>query len=243
MQRYFVKEFDRQGFIMPKDDLYHMKKVMRMKNGDLITCIDNDQQVYLCKIKDIETGSIEVVETTDQNCELGVDVTLIYALPKSDKFEFVLQKACELGVNRVVPLKSMRSIIKTDQKTFMKKYPRFEKILKEAAEQSYRNRIPEITPLITLKEIEPYLSQHNIVAYEERAKENEMSLLKEVLSKIHIGDTITIIVGCEGGFDPQEIEYLESIGVQSCSLGKRILRSETAPLYLLSAISYAVELK
>ena len=97
--------------------------------------------------------------------------------------------------------------------------------------------------MIDLKEVKDYLGMHNIVAYEEKAKENELSLFKQVLSNVHIGDTITIIVGCEGGFDEDEIELLEQMGVQACSLGKRILRSETAPLYMLSSISYAIELK
>lgn len=243
MQRYFVENFNENGFKMSSYDLHHIKKVMRMKNGDNIICINESRQVFLCRIVNIEDGMVEVVEKINQNCELGVSVTLIYALPKSDKFEFVLQKACELGVDRIVPLKSARSIIKTDTKSFMKKYDRFHKILKEAAEQSYRNHIPELMPLISLKEVGAYLGNHNLVAYEEKAKQNEMSLLKEVLSKVTIGDTITIIVGCEGGFEESEIAYLESLNVQACSLGKRILRSETAPLYLLSAISYAVELK
>ncbi len=243
MQRYFVEKFDENGFIIDKDDQHHIKKVMRMHDGDQIICIDNNQRVFLCEIKDIETGEIKVIEKLDTNCELPVEVNLIYALPKSDKFEFVLQKACELGVTRVIPLMSKRSIIKTNRETFSKKYPRFQKILKEAAEQSYRNRIPEIEPLIKLSEVKDYLGNYNIVAYEENAKQNEMSNLKQVLSQVENGDTITIIVGCEGGFEQSEIDELEKIGVTSCSLGKRILRSETAPLYLLSAIGYALELK
>lgn len=243
MQRYFVENMEKDEFIIGKEDHHHIKKVMRMKNDDEIICINKKREVYLCQIEDIESGKIRVLSLLNQDCELPVSVTLIYALPKSDKFEFVLQKATELGVDRIVPLKTRRSIIKTDRKTFHKKYERFNKILKEAAEQSYRNHIPKISELIDLKEVKDYLGMHNIVAYEEKAKENELSLFKQVLSNVHIGDTITIIVGCEGGFDEDEIELLEQMGVQACSLGKRILRSETAPLYMLSSISYAIELK
>ncbi|MFQ9922482.1 MAG: RsmE family RNA methyltransferase [Beduini sp.] len=242
MQRYFVKNFDESQFIIEKEDHHHMKKVMRMHDGDEIVCINEKQQVFLCRIMNIEIGRIEVMEELMQDCELPVKVNLIYALPKSDKFEFVLQKACELGVTCIIPLLSKRCIVKTDRETFNKKYQRFNKILKEAAEQSYRNQIPKIAPLIKLSEVASYLGDHNLVAYEENAKQNEMSRLKEVLSQVHNGDTITIIVGCEGGFEQSEIDELEKMGVVPCSLGKRILRSETAPLYLLSAIGYALEL-
>lgn len=243
MQRYFVETFDVNGFIMPSDDLHHIKKVMRNKNGDKIICIDSNEQVYLCEIENIETGTIKVIENLHENHELGVKVNLIYSLPKGDKFEFVLQKACELGVDCIIPLLSKRSIIKTDVQKLSKKYDRYHKILKEAAEQSYRNKIPEIKPLIKLSEVKNYLSDYNLVAYEESAKNNEMCELKKTLSMLKKGQSITIIVGCEGGFDQEEIDELEKIGVKACSLGKRILRSETAPLYMLSAISYAVELE
>lgn len=242
MQRYFVNEFNESGFYINKEDLHHIKKVMRMKNGEQVKCI-YDQKVYLCEIEEIDSGRMIVVEQLDQDCELPVEVTLIYALPKSDKFEFVLQKACELGVSKVVPLLSKRSIIKTDQKTFSKKYERFNKILKEAAEQSYRNKIPSIEPLISLKQVSQYLGDYTMVAYEQKAKDNELSDFKAYLNKIKKGDRLTIIVGCEGGFEQSEIDELENMGVIPCSLGKRILRSETAPLYMLSAISFAVELK
>lgn len=242
MQRYFVDSLNLEGFIMPKDDIHHIKKVMRQKNGDQIICL-HDCQTYLCEIIDIETGEVKPVKQLDENNELPVKVNLIYALPKKDKFEWVLQKACELGVDTIIPLYSKRCVVKTNEKEFSKKYDRFNKILKEAAEQSYRNKIPELKPLITLSQVSNYLGDCNLVAYEENAKSGEIGVLKSELNSLHPGNTITIVVGCEGGFDQSEIDTMMAVGFKPCSLGKRILRSETAPLYFLSAISYAIELK
>lgn len=243
MQRYFIKEDlkDKQQFIIESEDLHHIKKVMRQKNGDAIICIDLTGENYHCHIKDIESGLIAIDDNFMNDSELDIEVTLIYALPKGDKFEFVLQKATELGVTRIVPLVTNRCVVKMDKERFAKKKPRFLKIVKEASEQSYRNHIPSISDMITLKEIEPYISQHALVAYEETAKLKEHGNFHTVLSKLKAHDRLTIIVGSEGGFDQEEIHMLENMGVLSCSLGKRILRSETAPLYMLSVIGYSRE--
>ena len=245
MQRYFVeKQLNiNDEFIIDKDDLHHISKVMRNKNGDAITCIDENQTNYLCTILDINEGIIKCEEILDINNELDVDITLIYALPKGDKFDLVLQKACELGVKQIVPLITSRCVVKTNHEKFSKKLPRYQKILKEASEQSIRNIVPKIHNVIKLKEIDKYLSKHNLVAYEEIAKQNQHGQLYQTINALKPNDTITIIVGSEGGFDQNEIDYLNSKGVLSCSLGKRILRSETAPLYMISVIGYSREVK
>lgn len=242
MQRYFIDEECIDGNLIQIDSYNHkhMSKVMRYRNGDQVTCIMPDSFTYIYKIKDIENGILERVEKIEEDHELDVDVTLIYGLVKSDKFEFVLQKSTELGVKRIVPFLSKRSIIKTDEKTFAKKRERYCKILKEASEQSYRQIIPELTPLITHKELKNYLSDVNLVAYEESSKQGEHSSFYKALNQdFH---SMTIIVGPEGGFEQSEIDEMKKLGIQECSLGKRILRSETAPLYMLSVIGYNREL-
>lgn len=244
MQRYFINKnlTNEQDLALLENDLHHLKTVMRSKNGDEIICIDANGQVYLCSIDDIEKGLIKVVRKIDENNELDVEVTLIYALPKGDKFEVVLQKATELGVSRIVPMLTQRCVIKSDDKKFAKKIIRYEKILKEAAQQSRRNKIPKINNIIKLNDINKYLGNYNIVAYEQTAKAGKHMALKQCLDKLKSGDKITVIVGSEGGFDQTEIEVMESYGIEACSLGKRILRSETAPLYLLSVIGYTREI-
>lgn len=242
MQRYFININlnEVSEFELESDQKKHVEKVMRCRNGDEVICIDSSSHVYLCEIIDVHNGVLIPKELLNEDQELDVDITLIYGLPKSDKFEFVLQKATELGVSRVVPFLSKRSIIKTDKKTFSKKYDRFHRIVKEAAEQSYRLKIPSIEELITMKELDRYLSDVNLVAYEEASKQGEKSNMYKALSSDY--KSITIIVGPEGGFDQSEIDYMKSLGIVECSLGKRILRSETAPLYMLSVIGYTREL-
>ncbi len=243
MQRYFIDEKCIEDNLIYIDDYNykHMAKVMRYRNGDQVVCILPNHQTYLYEIADIDKGILKQVNQIDEDHELDVDVTLIYGLPKSDKFEFVLQKATELGVKRIVPFLSKRSIIKTDKDTFSKKEERYKKILKEASEQSYRQCIPELMPLAKIKELQQYLSDINLVAYEESSKQGEHSTFYNALHSDY--KSITIIVGPEGGFDQSEIDMMKTMGIKECSLGKRILRSETAPLYMLSVIGYSRELK
>lgn len=243
MQKYFINHELQlnQSFIIDIDDQHHIEKVMRNRNGDHIICVDTNHIQYLCTIESVSEGKIQAIEKLDINNELDIEVTLIYALPKGDKFEFVLQKACELGVSHIIPLQSKRCVVKMTKEKFEKKLSRYQKILKEASEQSGRNCIPDIYPVITLKEIKNYLQDYNLVAYEETAKAHQHGQLFETLNQLQTGDHLVIIVGCEGGFDALEIEVLNQMGVKCCSLGKRILRSETAPLYLLSVIGYSRE--
>ena len=244
MQRYFINDdlTNKDSLTLPSDDLYHLKTVMRSKNDDKIICIDITGQVYICVIENVETGLIKILEKSNENNELDIDITLIYALPKGDKFELVLQKATELGVSKIVPFMSRRCVVKSDKNKFSKKLIRYKKILKEAAQQSRRNIIPEIENLIKLDEINEYLGDCNLVAYEEKSKDNEDFVLKQCLMQLQPGNKMTIIVGSEGGFDLEEIAIMEAMGIKACSLGKRILRSETAPLYLLSVIGFSREI-
>ena len=242
MQRYFIDEncISDQYITIDAYNHKHMQRVMRYKNKDQVICLLPNHQTYLYEIENIEQGLLKQVKQIDEDHELDVDVTLIYGLPKSDKFEFVLQKATELGVKRVVPFLSKRSIIKLDHQSFEKKRERYTRILKEASEQSYRQMIPELTALSTLKDISCYLSDINLVAYEEVSKQGKHAQFYQSLHQDY--QSITIIVGPEGGFDQSEIDEMKKMGIKECSLGKRILRSETAPLYMLSVIGYSREL-
>ena len=230
MQRYFIKNNYRQNDIIIADDsMYkHMTQVMRMEKGEHVICIDEDKHVFLCEIIDLKQGLLQIKEELQENNELDVDVTLVYGLPKSDKFEFVIQKATELGVTRIVPLRASRSIVKMDETRFNKKKERFVRIAQE------------ITPPIQLSQLKDYLSEVNVVAYEEESKNGEHHAFTKALDALHT--SITIIVGPEGGFDLQEVEKMQAMGVVPCSIGNRILRSETAPLYMLSVIGYRREL-
>ena len=242
MQRYFIDENCIQDNYIMIDDYNHkhMQRVMRYHNGDQVVCILPSGKTYIYEIIDIVIGKLQQKEELNEAHELDVFVTLVYGLPKNDKFELVLQKATELGVHRIVPFLSKRSIIKTDAKTFTKKTERYQRILKEASEQSYRQVIPELMPLMTINDLSLYLSDINLVAYEESSKQGEHAHFAQALLSTY--QSITIIVGPEGGFDESEIAQMVKLDIVPCSLGKRILRSETAPLYMLSVIGYTREL-
>lgn len=245
MQRYFIanKDIDNQIIHINKDDYFHMHKVMRMKSGAKVTCVDEDEQVYLCVLKDENKPELSIIEKICENHELDICVRLIYGLPKLDKFEYVIQKCTELGVSEIVPFLCERSLIRTDEARFTKKMQRYEKIVKEASEQAQRQKLVRIYPPMHLDEILSLKADHCLVAYEEASRQGECQNFEACLRQIKKGEILNLVVGPEGGFDAKEIAILNANGYQSCSLGKRILRSETAPLYMMSVIGFYRELK
>ena len=146
MQKYFINENIElnKSFKIESSDQHHIEKVMRNKNGDQIICVDLKHIQYLCSIENVQEGTILPIEKLDINNELDVEVTLVYALPKGDKFEFVLQKACELGVHHIIPLSSKRCVVKLTKDKFNKKLPRYQKILKEAG-INFDTRVKDLT--------------------------------------------------------------------------------------------------
>ena len=238
MQRYFVTEQLNKGqqLSLNKDDFFHLKKVMRHKNNDQVIVVDNRGRNFLTSIEDIDNNGLRIEKEIENDSELDVEVTLIYALAKGEKFDMVLQKATELGVSRIVPLMTSRCVVRLDQEKFNKKRERYEKILKEASEQSHRNFIPVLDDLITVDQIGKYQGDYNLVAYEQTAKDKIHGGFKEVLHALEPGQSINVIVGSEGGLAPEEVAFFNEHNYRNISLGKRILRSETAPLYILSAI-------
>lgn len=238
MQQYFAKNKINNNFILEEQDNFHIEKVMRMKSGDNVYVSYNDK-IYESEIEFIK-GKLNVrcLRETNVNNEIDCNVTLIYGLPKGDKFEFVVQKACELGVSSIVPFSANRSVSVISKDKEVKKLERWNKIAKEACEQSKRNKLVKIEKVCDLENILSYKSKLNLIAYEDVSAEG-CNKLYSLLSKRY--DSITLVVGPEGGFEEREVNYLLENGFEVVSLGKRILRSETAPLFLLSVISYMYE--
>ena len=236
MQRYFA-EIKNNNVILSQDDIFHITKVMRGKIGDHIEVVDKDNhQVYLAVIESINPTVIKVQEPILNNAELDKIVTLFFALAKSDKIEFVIQKATELGAKKVVLFQGKRSVVKFSNEDFNRKLNRYNAIAKEASEQCHRQYIPEIFYIDNLKKIEEHLCDENLFAYElEATKSNLIDELDKTAK------SVSIIIGPEGGFDESEAEYLTSLKFKPVSLGKRILRCETAAVYALSVISYLLE--
>lgn|SRR5690606_23869481 len=245
MQRYFVNQMNKEEATITGDDVHHITRVMRMSVGDPIYCCYNGR-VALCAITEITNDTVlaNVVEWVENTSELPIKVCIASGLPKGDKLEYVIQKGTELGAIEFVPFVAERSIVKWDEKKGHKKVERFGKIAKEAAEQSHRATVPTITKPLSFRELLSYSRSYTykIVAYEEDAKRGERSNLAKVLSKAKHGDSLFVVIGPEGGLTEKEVSTLIENDFISASFGPRILRTETAPLYVLSAVSYHFEL-
>ena len=237
MQRYFINQVIQSvGEIIsvPKEQEHHMVKVMRMNIEECCEIVDEKEELYIAKLIQISPLELVIEEHKEQQVELPIDVTIFVGLSKGDKLEKIVQKATELGVH----------MVKWTKDKSQKKIERLQKIAQEAAEQSHRLHVPKVLDLMTLKESVVLAKQSTkaLVAFEEVAKEGEAAVFVQTLTLLQKGDSIAFYFGPEGGFDLQEIEYLNSQEVHSCALGPRILRAETAPMYALAAVSYHFEL-
>lgn len=240
MFRFFIDESniidDNFIEIVEKEDFHHGKNVLRLKVGEKLELI-SEANKYINEITEIKSDSIltKILEKTELKNK-DVSIKLYQGMPKSDKFELIIQKSVELGVDEIVPFESERTIVKFKAKSYNKKQERYEKIIKAAAMQSKRNSIPKIDFPINLNEIELEDGELGILAYEE----SDLPI-REVLKNLNEYNKISIAIGPEGGFSKNEVDNLVSKGFNSVLLGERILRTETASLNLLSIIGYELE--
>ncbi len=246
MQRYFIENLENQCEVtISGDDFHHMTRVMRMNSGDTFYGVI-DKKTAIVKIESILDKALtgRIIDWVEETKELPIQVTLVNGLPKGDKLEWIIQKGTELGANTFIPFNATRSIVKWDSKKAGKKTERLRKIAKEAAEQSHRTEIPDVHDPVDIRKLLDLAESfdYKLVAYEEDAKQGETSQLAKTLQGIAPGQSLIIVFGPEGGLDSAEVDQLIENGFQTCSLGPRILRTETAPLYALSAISYQLEL-
>ena len=206
---------------------HHIRDVLRMKNGDKVRLVDRENGVYLSELV-FDSSNVRAVVTEKSQAVEDGNIICVAALIKKDKWELMIQKASELGASVIVPLVTKRTIIRLDDKEINKKLERWNKIALEACQQSNRASICRVEKPITLAEIEKYRQEVSLVAYENEQKRN----LRETLT----GDEITFVVGPEGGFTEDEAAFLNEKGFISVSLGRRILRAETAVMFVLSVI-------
>ncbi|HET7658028.1 MAG TPA: 16S rRNA (uracil(1498)-N(3))-methyltransferase [Bacillales bacterium] len=247
MQRYFLDEPIEDGVVrIVGSDASHISRVMRMEPGDEIICCGPDGRCAICTIREV---SADVVTTATQSSieestELPVHVTIAQGLPKGDKMDLIVQKGTELGATSFLPFEAGRSIVKWDEKKKQKKTERLRKIAKEAAEQSHRNRVPNVEIPVSFKNLLSLGRDYDVklIAYEEEAKAGEGTAFSNMLRETRAGASILLIIGPEGGLTGGEVSTLKEEGFVSCGLGPRILRTETAALYALAAISYHFEL-
>ena len=206
---------------------HHIADVLRMKNGDEVRIVDSSNRVFK-GVLNFESGKVRATLTQEIKTEEQASVTCVAALIKKEKWELMIQKACELGATRIVPLVTKRTIIRLEEKEIKKKLERWNKIALEACQQSNRSTVCTVERPVTIKDIDQYRQEVNLVAYE---NEND-SRLRDYLSS----DAITFVVGPEGGLRQDEVDLLNEKGFVSVSLGSRILRAETAVMFVLSVI-------
>lgn len=221
-------------------DVNHIKNVLRMKPGEKIRVSDPDGVDYFCSITDIADEKVNaVVERIDeQGSELQSKIYLFQGLPKGDKMELIIQKAVELGAYEIIPVAMKNCVVKLDDKKAQAKVKRWQAISESAAKQSKRSTIPQIHPVMTYKEALKYAEECDccLLPYENALG---IKATEEALKEAQSAEKIAVFVGAEGGFDPSEIELAQS--AKKITLGKRILRTETAAIAMMTMLMYKLE--
>ena len=237
MQRYFGRKLN-NSILLDDEDVFHLTKVMRARKGEEIEVVA-DENVYLCEVTNLKPLQIVSKKQLKENNELPNYVILIAALLKGDKMDFVLQKATELGVSEVVLLTSERTIVRLKNHQNDLKLGRYQKILKEAACQCKRTKIPYINSIIDFSRIDEIHANLKLIAYE--GSKGSSSSFNKKIESLKPGKRVAIIIGPEGGFSEAEIQYATNCGYIPVGLGNRILRAETASIYALSVIANRLE--
>lgn len=244
MARFFVsrEKISENKIYIDGGDAHHIARSLRMAEGDEAIICDGEGKEYstrLIRIRDDECVC-EIIEELDTKTESPVSITLCMAYPKGDKLEVVIQKAVELGADRIIPFESSRCIKRPKAEKAEKQAARLQRIAEEAAKQCGRAKIPTVTLPLSFSEMlsEAAKCDLPLLCYENE----DGRTVKDLLKGIERPGTISVVVGSEGGFSTEEVAKAEDAGLISVSLGNRILRCETAPSYVLSSISYEYEL-
>ncbi|MCI9569480.1 MAG: 16S rRNA (uracil(1498)-N(3))-methyltransferase [Lachnospiraceae bacterium] len=229
-------------------DVNHIRHVLRMKPGEQVVISDGRGMNRLCELTEIGEQQVRarVLPEEIADTELPVNVTLFQGLPKGDKMELIVQKCVELGVSCIVPLACSRCVVRLDQKKEEAKRRRWSGISESAAKQSKRTIVPEIAPAVSFEEAVEQLKGYDLalIPYEDSERlpgAGGMRLTRELLSGLLPGQSCAVLIGPEGGFSDGEVELAISGGARPVTLGKRILRTETAGLFILSAIGLMTE--
>lgn len=237
-----VREQEGQAAITG-EDVNHIKNVLRMHAGERIAAVERQTgKRYLCEIREIvkDTVFCEIVSVEEAETELPAKVFLFQGLPKGDKMELILQKAVELGCFEVVPVACKRCVVRFDKKKEKNKVQRWQAIAEAAAKQSGRLIIPNVHDVMTFSEALSYAEDMDVklIPYERAA---DMAQTKRLFGMAGEGERIAVFIGPEGGFEEMEIEEAEKAGVIPITLGRRILRTETAAITALSWLMYYLE--
>lgn len=239
MPRFFIEPSDIQSDMvyLSGENVHHIVRVLRMKTGESVTLCDGRGMDYACTLDSVSPDSVtaRILSRAVSETEPTVFVTLYMALPKGEKMDLVVQKSTELGVSAIVPYVSMRCVSKPDEKAMAKKIVRWQKIAEEAAKQCGRGRIPDILSVVSFSKAAELAKNADMPLFLYEG-EHGLSIKEALLSSSF--KTASLMVGPEGGFDASEALLAFEAGLKSVSIGKRILRCETAPLAGISALMY-----
>ena len=246
MQRFFVEPFqvleEEHRITLTGPDLNHMKNVLRMRIGEDVWISDGSEKEYHCTIEEFQEDSavLHILYAQESQYELPSRIYLFQGLPKGDKMELIIQKAVELGVYEIIPVATKRAVVKLDAKKAEAKQKRWQSIAESAAKQSRRNIIPHIHEVVKFGQAVDYAKNLDITLIPYELAE-DMEKTKQIFETIQPGQSIGIFIGPEGGFDESEIALAQENGISPITLGKRILRTETAGMAVLSVLMFQLE--
>ena len=237
MPRFFTDDINENTARITGDDAMHIGRSLRMRLGDEITLCSGGTE-YICKIRSISDKEVlcDVLSSQKTKAEPSIELTLFQAMPKLDKLEFIVQKATELGVCKVVPVLTERCVSRPDGKSFEKKRARLQKIAEGAAKQSGRGIIPSVTDIISIDMAAKQMKECDIslICYEKGGRRLDGGMFADK-------SKVALMIGSEGGFSEKEVELCKDCGALPIWLGKRILRCETAPIAAVSIIMHLTE--
>ena len=245
MHHFFVEPSQIQGnhIFIDGPDVNHIRNVLRMNPGEEVNVTDGSgEKVYRCAIAAIgeDTVELNIMWAQEKGMELPSKIYLFQGLPKSDKMELIIQKAVELGAFQVIPVSMKRCVVKLDEKKADAKIKRWQGIAEAAAKQSKRGVIPTVAPVMSYAQAVKMASQMDLKLVPYELAEG-MEQTKHLIESVEPGQQIAIFIGPEGGFDPEEIRTATEAGIQPITLGKRILRTETAGFTTIAWLMYQLE--
>ncbi len=244
MQHFFVtpSQVGETDIYIEGSDVKHMKNVLRMRYKEELTVSDGNNLTYRCAVERYEEGRavLKILERRQSDTELSSRIYLFQGLPKQDKMELIVQKAVELGVYRIIPVSTGRCVVRLDEKKAAKKTKRWQQIAESAAKQAGRGYIPEVAPVSSYQEALMQAEKLDVILipYE---LERGMRETREIIEEIRPGQSVAVFIGPEGGFEKEEVEQALGYVARAVTLGRRILRTETAGLTALSVLMFHLE--
>lgn len=246
MYRFFVEpeqvQMEEKQIIIVGGDVNHIKNVLRMKPGEEVSVSDESGREYICTLTNLEAEKViaQILYVQENGLELPARISLYQSLPKNGKMEWIIQKTVELGVAEIIPVVTKRAVVKLDARKEEGKRKRWQGVAESAAKQSKRLVIPPVQPVMDFRSAvdRAALADIPLIPYE---MAGDMEKTRQVFSNIRPGTSAAVFIGPEGGFAPEEVEYALSKGIQPITLGKRILRTETAGMTVMSILMYLLE--